>query len=162
MPRTLRSTPSSRPTERKSTAARLASRARISIRTVRRTSHGWRLERLLEQHRNEYAESRRRLRAEASSDVGDEIDFSVGHAVRAVGAAVAELSSGTVQRIETALRRLANGRYGSCAECGHRIAEARLEVLPFAERCLDCESQYDRPRTEPPMASALEPSWASQ
>ena len=161
MRRILRKTESKRPAGRKSSAARMVSRALISIRRVRRTSRGRSLERLLEQHRAEFWDCRRRLRAEASTDVRDEMDFSVGHAVRAVGAAVAELSSGTVRRIETALRRLANGRYGSCAECGHRIAAARLKVLPFAECCRDCQSPYDgKPWTEPPMFPAFQPSWA--
>lgn len=162
MRQALRKTESNRPAGRKSrTAARMASRALISMRRVRRTSRGRSLERLLEQHRNEFRDCRRRLRGEVATDVRDEMDFSVGHAVRAVGAAVAELSSGTVARIETALRRLANGRYGCCAECGHRIAAARLEVLPFAERCRDCQSPYDvKPWSEPPMFSAFQPSWA--
>jgi DnaK suppressor protein len=129
---------------------------------VRQTSHERTLERLLEQHRAELQACRRRLRIEDAPEVGDEIDYSVGNAMRAVGAAVAELSSGTVRGIETALRRLASGRFGYCADCSHKIAAARLKVLPFAERCLDCQAAHDSaPSSETGLFAPLQPlTWA--
>ena len=36
-------------------------------------------------------------------------------------------------------KRLEEGTYGNCFECGDEIAEARLRALPFALRCKDCE-----------------------
>ena len=45
----------------------------------------------------------------------------------------------TLSRIDAALDRLDEGRYGRCLECGADIAAARLRALPFAVRCLDCE-----------------------
>jgi DnaK suppressor protein len=41
--------------------------------------------------------------------------------------------------VDAALRRLEEGTYGDCFECGEEIAEARLRALPFAVRCKDCE-----------------------
>jgi DnaK suppressor protein len=40
--------------------------------------------------------------------------------------------------VEQALRRVAEGTYGVCERCGKPIAEARLEAMPTARRCLDC------------------------
>jgi DnaK suppressor protein len=40
--------------------------------------------------------------------------------------------------IEDARRRLAEGRYGSCEECGRPIAPGRLEARPVARSCIDC------------------------
>ena len=45
----------------------------------------------------------------------------------------------TLNKINEALARLEEGRYGMCFECGDEIAEARLRALPFAVRCKDCE-----------------------
>ena len=45
----------------------------------------------------------------------------------------------TLNKINEALARLEEGRYGLCFECGEEIAEARLRALPFAVRCKDCE-----------------------
>ena len=38
-----------------------------------------------------------------------------------------------------ALRRLEEGTFGYCFECGEEISERRLRALPFAVRCKDCE-----------------------
>lgn len=43
-------------------------------------------------------------------------------------------------RIEMAERRLADGEYGFCSECGEAIAEKRLEIDPMAEKCVRCAS----------------------
>jgi DnaK suppressor protein len=50
-----------------------------------------------------------------------------------------ELLSEVQGRIDAALRRLEEGTYGDCFECGDQISEARLRALPFAVRCKDCE-----------------------
>jgi DnaK suppressor protein len=41
-------------------------------------------------------------------------------------------------RIEMAERRIAEGEYGYCTQCGEEIAEKRLEIDPMAERCINC------------------------
>jgi DnaK suppressor protein len=43
-----------------------------------------------------------------------------------------------LRRIEAALARLAEGRWGECAECGGAIEAKRLEALPWAIRCTAC------------------------
>ena len=52
-----------------------------------------------------------------------------------------ELKTETLNKIDTALRRLEEGHYGDCFECGDEIAAARLRALPFALRCRDCEQR---------------------
>jgi DnaK suppressor protein len=49
------------------------------------------------------------------------------------------MKSETLNKVDAALRRLEDGTYGDCFECGEEIAEARLRALPFAVRCKDCE-----------------------
>ncbi|GAB3031535.1 MULTISPECIES: TraR/DksA C4-type zinc finger protein [Oleiagrimonas] len=49
----------------------------------------------------------------------------------------------TLQRIEAALRRVEEGRYGECAVCGECIAEARLRMDPVIALCLDCASAQE-------------------
>jgi DnaK suppressor protein len=43
-----------------------------------------------------------------------------------------------LQRIELAERRLNDGDYGYCADCGEPIADKRLAIDPMAERCVNC------------------------
>ncbi len=49
-----------------------------------------------------------------------------------------------LQRIESALVRLENGRFGSCASCGKKIGSERLEAIPYAVMCIDCQSSSER------------------
>ncbi|MGE0593657.1 MAG: TraR/DksA family transcriptional regulator [Vicinamibacterales bacterium] len=53
--------------------------------------------------------------------------------------ALIQMKAETLSKINEALRRLDEGTYGNCFECGDEIAEARLKALPFAVRCRDCE-----------------------
>jgi DnaK suppressor protein len=61
-------------------------------------------------------------------DIQDDIEF-----------ALIQMKSETLNKINQALRRLDEGTYGNCFECGDEVAEARLRALPFAVRCKDCE-----------------------
>jgi DnaK suppressor protein len=40
--------------------------------------------------------------------------------------------------VSAALQRMDEGTYGRCASCGEWIERERLEVLPYAERCIAC------------------------
>jgi DnaK suppressor protein len=65
-------------------------------------------------------------------DIQDDIEF-----------ALIQMKSETLNKIDAALRRLEEGTYGNCFECGDEIAEARLKALPFAVRCKDCEEERE-------------------
>lgn len=43
-----------------------------------------------------------------------------------------------LQRIEAALKRLDEGEYGYCINCGEPIAPKRLELDPTVPLCIDC------------------------
>jgi DnaK suppressor protein len=45
----------------------------------------------------------------------------------------------TLIKIDTALRKLNEGTYGFCEECGDEISEQRLKIMPFAIFCRDCQ-----------------------
>src|SRR6266567_678048 len=67
--------------------------------------------------------------AESSeADIQDEIEF-----------ALIQMKAETLNKIDEALRRLEEGTYGYCFECGEEVSERRLRALPFAVRCKDCE-----------------------
>mgnify|MGYP001145944296 CR=1 FL=1 len=48
-----------------------------------------------------------------------------------------------IRRIQAALRRLREGDYGICAECGGDISEERLDVLPATPFCKICAVNHD-------------------
>jgi DnaK suppressor protein len=46
--------------------------------------------------------------------------------------------------VEAAIARLDDGTYGTCVRCGRPIPEGRLEALPWAAHCIDCQTAIDR------------------
>ncbi|GAB3602525.1 TraR/DksA family transcriptional regulator [Microbacterium aureliae] len=48
-----------------------------------------------------------------------------------------------IEQITAALNRITRGTYGWCTRCGRPIAPARLEALPYAAACIDCQSHAD-------------------
>jgi RNA polymerase-binding protein DksA len=46
--------------------------------------------------------------------------------------------------IDAAFLRISDGSYGTCDTCGNAIEFARLHATPFASRCFDCQSAYER------------------
>ena len=49
-----------------------------------------------------------------------------------------------LESIEIAVQAAKNGTYGVCESCGERIERARLEVLPQARLCLQCQRAFER------------------
>ncbi len=48
--------------------------------------------------------------------------------------------------VEAALGRMAAGTYGTCVRCGRPIPPERLEALPWAAHCIDCQRIVGRTR----------------
>lgn len=46
--------------------------------------------------------------------------------------------------IDTALRRIEEGTYGSCVVCGRPIGAERLEAVPYATLCIDDKRAQER------------------
>src|SRR5688572_8741350 len=57
--------------------------------------------------------------------------------------ALIQMKAQVLDRITEAVRRLDEGTYGYCGECGDVIAMARLRALPFAIRCKECEEMLE-------------------
>ena len=55
-----------------------------------------------------------------------------------------ENSEHVLEEIKAALKRIEEGTYGMCTNCGKQIAEARLEALPWATLCIDCQRDRER------------------
>ena len=51
-----------------------------------------------------------------------------------------------IAEIEAAVRRLDEGTYGRCEECGQPISDARLEAMPAARFCLEDQAKLARLR----------------
>jgi RNA polymerase-binding protein DksA len=46
--------------------------------------------------------------------------------------------------IDTALKRIEDGTFGTCRSCRQQIAIERLEALPYTTQCIDCKRKEER------------------
>jgi DnaK suppressor protein len=77
-------------------------------------------------------------------EVGDSADAAVDTANDEISTQLAEIESRELEQIENALRRIEKGIYGRCELCGGKIAEARLNALPYTSTCIDCQRESER------------------
>ncbi|MDO8485151.1 MAG: TraR/DksA family transcriptional regulator [Candidatus Limnocylindrales bacterium] len=47
-------------------------------------------------------------------------------------------------QVDAALARLDDRTFGRCVRCGRDIAPGRLEALPWAAHCIECQTALDR------------------
>jgi len=72
--------------------------------------------------------------ADMASDNYDR-DFSMG---------IATEEQKRLFAIEEALKRIDEGTYGSCVECGKRIIKKRLDAIPYTELCIECQRSQEK------------------
>lgn len=79
-------------------------------------------------------------RLESGMDSGDHALMDLE---RELGISLLEMRNRKRQLIDEALIRVEDGTYGVCAECGVEISEKRLEAVPFARLCVECQSREE-------------------
>ena len=82
------------------------------------------------------------LRDQSSS--GDVVDAALDAAHDEINSQLAEVESRELANIEKALARIREGGYGVCEGCGERIPMARLNALPYATCCIECQRELER------------------
>jgi len=58
--------------------------------------------------------------------------------------ALRERATQQLAQVEAALARIQDGTFGRCTRCGREIAAERLDALPWAAHCIECQSALDR------------------
>ena len=98
--------------------------------------------------RDEIRNDVERVRAEpyasvagATPDIGDE---AVADLLSDVGEAEVTRDLEELRMLERALKRVSEGTYGQCVDCGGEIPFERLRVQHAAERCLACQEHRER------------------
>jgi DnaK suppressor protein len=60
--------------------------------------------------------------------------------------ALRERAENQLAQVEAALARIDDGTFGMCRRCGNAIATERLEALPWAALCIECQRLEGRGR----------------
>jgi DnaK suppressor protein len=79
-----------------------------------------------------------------SESPGDVIDAAYDTAQDEISSQLAEVESRELASIENALERMKDGTYGQCEVCSGRIPMARLDALPYATMCINCQRDMER------------------
>ena len=54
-----------------------------------------------------------------------------------------ENEQGTLELVNEALDRMAQGKFGQCVECGELISKPRLQAIPYARHCIRCARKLE-------------------
>jgi len=71
------------------------------------------------------------------ADIGDEL-FE-----RSKDLALRDNAHVLLENVEYSLKKMAAGTYGYCDKCNQQIPYERLEAIPWAHECIDCQKQDD-------------------
>jgi RNA polymerase-binding protein DksA len=81
--------------------------------------------------------------AELSSYEDHPADLASETFEREKALAIGESVESLLNQVNTALEKLERGTFGICDACGRPIKKARLQALPFATLCLDCQDRLE-------------------
>ncbi|MCC6543705.1 MAG: TraR/DksA C4-type zinc finger protein [Nitrospirae bacterium] len=73
----------------------------------------------------------------------DEGDKALSDLAEETGFTLVDLRRDTLEKIDHALKKLEEGTYGICEDCGNEISEPRLKALPFAVLCVECKQRSE-------------------
>ena len=76
-------------------------------------------------------------------DLDPHDDRAVGDWVRDVGISQTARDTRELEDIGFALKRIDDGTYGECVDCGDDIPRPRLEATPSAARCIPCQEKVE-------------------
>jgi DnaK suppressor protein len=76
-------------------------------------------------------------------DCMDSADLACEENEREVSTMLSERERLRVGQIDDAIERIASRKYGLCEVCGFDITQARLNAMPFARLCCDCQQERE-------------------
>lgn len=107
-----------------------------------------RFTKLLEEKRDELlarsqrtADEGREVQPEGGEDY---VDDAVSHYTREFLLSLSDLERRQLMEVEEALVRLREGTYAECLMCGDEIGDKRLEAIPWARYCVNCQELAER------------------
>lgn len=107
------------------------------------------------QRKKELTDSRDRLTEEArQSGVAevDPIDQASSTEAKAASFQEAGIESKELEEVDDALRRINEGTYGKCIDCGRPLEPNRLEAVPWTPYCFDDQKKHDEAAAAAPPA----------
>jgi len=92
--------------------------------------------------------AQKEIRALADSGSGDVVDDSCGNASKEAIFTSYSQNRTQLRKIELALKRISTGEFGICAVCEGPIGLKRLQAIPWANNCIECQEQSEQGRVQ--------------
>jgi DnaK suppressor protein len=83
----------------------------------------------------------------AIEQTAETFDSMQALAARDLTVTILSQESELLRRVKAALSRIGEGTYGICADCERQIPGKRLHAVPWAARCVNCQSAADGDRS---------------
>ncbi len=90
--------------------------------------------------------AQKEIRALADSESGDVVDGSCGNASKEAMFASYSKNRTQLRKVELALERISTSEFGICAACDGAIGLKRLQAMPWANNCIECQEQSEQSR----------------
>jgi DnaK suppressor protein len=78
------------------------------------------------------------------NEIGDQIDEAGQSLDKEVIFEQSDNERKILNEINAALRKLKNGTYGKCEQCGIEIENKRLKAVPYSRYCIKCQIKNDK------------------
>jgi len=93
-----------------------------------------------------------RLESEAFADAADKPQVSIEDSGSEISSMelsleLLERDEKTAREIMEALDRIKDGSYGTCEVCDKPILKTRLQYMPHARNCIDCQRELEKEYT---------------
>lgn len=102
----------------------------------------------LEKKQREMLESFNRDRAAGNAQADDGIQDLADKAANAyskeLNFSLSDTDREILFQIEEALKRMKNGTYATCTNCGSVIGDKRLQAIPWTPFCIDCAELQEK------------------
>lgn len=79
-----------------------------------------------------------------SNDAPDLGDRALSTVIRDLSYQLTAGEREMLRRVDEALQRVESGEYGECVECGKKVQAGRLDAVPWARHCIECQEMQDR------------------
>lgn len=102
----------------------------------------------LEKQREEVLGNAKRTRKEESSfdtdDLPDEFDQANSEYAQSLVFRLRDREKWLMAKIDKALKKIEDGEFGVCEDCGEDIAVKRLEARPVTTLCIRCKEEQEK------------------
>ena len=79
-----------------------------------------------------------------NSEPGDSGDESMANELADFNVTIVDRQVQEIRDIEATFKRIRDGHFGECIDCGDDIPFERLRAFPTAKRCITCQEKRER------------------